>query len=185
MDRVIRRHETSHTQTKPVPFPGQVIAIFNYRFMSRNGAGLWVAGWLLGIVIWLIYFFISLQNNPVNTHDKLFAATLFCSVILLIVLISLWGWHQTRTFMQPVVITDQGIAGDLRPERPRFRAVANPGCIEFDSITEVAMLAKPDIDADSRRWGVSRSVFSLPVRRSSSGRLFRTLIAYVPSSSPR
>jgi hypothetical protein len=127
---------------------------FNYRFISRHGAVFYATGWILAGVVGLIWAFVfGSQNTPAN--NKLIGAAIFCSVILLWVLISLWGWRQTRIFMQPVVITDRGIASGLRPERPRFWAKANPGFIEFDSITEVAMLANPDLDADSRRWGVS------------------------------
>jgi hypothetical protein len=134
---------------KPTPFPGQVIAVFNYRFVSRNLGAIWAVGWVGAGTIFTIYslFFVSEGN-------KLALLGLW-GILLLLTAVALFSWNHTRKTYQPVTVTDAGIANDLRREKFEVWPKRKPGFIGFDEITEIAMVAKPDMDADETHFGVS------------------------------
>lgn len=159
-----RWQETPEAQPKPAPLPGRVIAVFNYRFVSRNLGAIWAVGWVMaGVVgtVWALVF----EAPGLVSSAQIKGGLIFWSVLLLLIAVALFSWNHTRKTYQPVTVTDAGIANDLRREKFEVWPKRKPGFIGFDEITEIAMVAKPDMDADETHFGVSAMRIRAPEKK--------------------
>lgn len=133
--------------------PGRLLGYYGYWFWSRHVGALVAVLFLIMALVFPTVMALALGKNS----DTFLVVTDFDWWVIWGGLIALCFWQEKRftTILQPVTLTDQGIATDLRGDiRELLFPRRNPGFISWRDVDRVEFIHAPDSDAQF--WQINK-----------------------------
>ena len=134
--------------SEPKVGQGKVLGRYEYRFWSRHGGAVWAIMFLIVPVSMEIYIFLSPIPGAAEAARGHGVYAAWWGLWGFFIVFFLYAEKRFTTLLQPVTLTEVGIATSIQRLDFEFWPKRNLGLMPWDEIERVEVIRWPHVDAD-------------------------------------
>jgi high-affinity Fe2+/Pb2+ permease len=133
---------------EPKVSQGKVLGRYEYRFWSRHGGAVWAIMFLIVPVSMEIYFFLSPIPGAAEAARGHGVYAAWWGLWGFFIVLFLYAEKRFTTLLQPVALTEVGIAASIQRLDFEFWPKHKFGLMRWDEIERIELIRWPHVDAD-------------------------------------